>query len=742
MRKLLFSAIFALIALGAFAQYPLVTISQINQPKDLANCNDTSVFQNDTVRIVAVVVTDGGLSEVASSSVIGGNRPFIFLVDTANGGVPAPYNGIEMMPIYQNSQGSFQPLALSTQLLAGDIIEVTGIISSFGNSNQISTLDANSISLIGIQSSPTPISKTVGDFNDANRVNILSTGELYEGSYVEFQNVTVTNVIPFGGGRISFDVADANGNTMNISDRFLAQRTSAHTIVNPNSPAGQGNQGSFVPPVPGTFYNTLSGVIRHSGNGCTGGTGRGYELNPFLDSHYDVGFAPPFIDQVDRDPVVPNDQQDVDISAVIIDSDGTVDSVFLYWSADPAVVPSNFTKTAMTLAIGSTEDYEITIPKQADGTMVRYYIYAEDDQQNPSYFPSTPLNQTEPNFDFYTVRQDGLTIADVQFSLSANGDSPFLGKQVKVKGVVTASTKNHDLGYVYIQDPSLTEYAGIACIGNFDLANLYRNEWVEITGDVQESFGFTQIAVTNVTRLFDHDTIEPISLDPSDSTSRVDGTWEKYESMLVKFENPGSKIYITNEDAGFGDYMVSTDPSFSDGLSTRVLAGRQSNTSVSSLWVQLVTDTIYASLDGTMFVNPVTTSDTMHMDAIVGLMYYGFSNYRLLPRANDDIIGLNATIDMNVTHPSNVSLEEIQSNAQISIFPNPTNSSFFIETSSEDAFNAVFFDLNGRKIMEKNSPNGDRISIDASFLANGVYILKIANTGGDLISTQKVIVRK
>ena len=308
--------------------------------------------------------------------------------------------------------------------------------------------------------------------------------------------------------------------------------------------------------------------------------------------------------------------------------------------------------------------------------------------------------------------------------------------------MVTASTKNHDLGYVYIQDPSLTEYAGIACIGNFDLANLYRNEWVEITGDVQESFGFTQIAVTNVTRLFDHDTIEPISLDPSDSISRVDGTWEKYESMLVKFENPGSKIYITNEDAGFGDYMVSTDPSFSDGLSTRVLAGRQSNTSVSSLWVQLVTDTIYASLDGTMFVNPVTTSDTMHMDAIVGLMYYGFSNYRLLPRANDDIIGLNATIDMNVTHPSNVSLEEIQSNAQISIFPNPTNSSFFIETSSEDAFNAVFFDLNGRKIMEKNSPNGDRISIDASFLANGVYILKIANSGGDLISTQKVIVRK
>lgn len=742
MRKLVFSAFLALIALSAFAQYPMVSISQINQPIDLANCNDTSVYQNDTVRTVAVVVTDGGLSEVASSSVIGGNRPFIFITDTANGGIPGPYSGLEMMPIYQNSQGAFQPLSIATQLIAGDIIEVTGIISSFGNSNQISTLDANSITLIGSQNPPVSISKTVGDFNDVNRVNQLATGEPYEGSYVEFQNVTVTTVIPFGGGRISFDVVDANGNTMNISDRFLAQRTSAHTVVNPNSPAGVGNQGSFVPPVPGTFYNTLSGVIRHSGNGCTGGTGRGYELNPFLDSHYDVGYAPPFIDQVDRDPVVPNAQQDADISAVIVDSDGTVDSVFIYWSAVASVMPSNFTKATMTLAIGSSEDYEFTIPKQADGTLVRYYILAKDDQNNPSYYPSTPLNQTEPNFDFYTVRQDGLTIGDVQFSLSANGDSPFLGKEVKVKGVVTASTKNHDLGYVYIQDPSLTEYAGVALIGSFDLANLYRNEWVEITGDVQESFGFTQIAVTNVRRLFMHDTIMPVVIDPSDSAAQANGSWEKYEGMLVKFENPGSKIYITDDNAGFGDYRVATDASFSNAKSTRVLAGRQSNSSASSLWVQLVTDTIYENTDGTMFVSPVTTSDTMTMDAIVGLMYYGFSNFRLLPRANDDIIGLNAAIDMNVTHPSNVSIEEIQSNAQVSIFPNPTQTTFHIETALNAPFSAIVYDLNGRKIMENNSSNGGRISFDASRLANGVYVLKIANDAGELISTQKVIVRK
>ena len=260
MRKLLFSAIFAFIGFAAMAQYPTVSISQINQPIDLANCNDTSTYFGDTIKTIAVVVTDGGLSEVPSGSVIGGNRPFIFLVDTANGGAPGPYTGIEMMPIYQNSQGAFQPIANATQLIAGDIIEVTGIIGSFGNSNQITTLDANSITIIGSQAVPTSTVQTVGDFNDANRVNNLTTGEQWEGSFVELQNVTVTNVIPFGNGRISFDVADANGNTMNVSDRFLAQKTSSHQVVNPNSPAGVGGSGSFVPPVPGTFYNSLSGM--------------------------------------------------------------------------------------------------------------------------------------------------------------------------------------------------------------------------------------------------------------------------------------------------------------------------------------------------------------------------------------------------------------------------------------------------------------------------------------------------
>ncbi|HBF20084.1 MAG TPA: hypothetical protein DDW81_08295 [Cryomorphaceae bacterium] len=742
MKKLVLLALALGFAMVAHAQYPFVSITQINQPIDLANCNDTSMVYGDTVKTVGVVVTDGGLSEVASGSVIGGLRPFIFLVDTANGGAPGPYKGLEMMAIYENAQGAFQANSLATQLFAGDIIEVTGYISAFENSNQLTTLDANSIVIVGSASAPNSTVVPVSDLNDQNRVNNVQDGNQWEGSFVELQNVTVTNVIPFGNGRVSFDVADGSGNVLNVSDRFLAQKTSAHQVVNPNSPAGANGTGSFVAPVPGTFYNSLKGVIRQSGNGCTGGGGRGFEINPFDDSHYNVGFAPPFISEVDRDPVVPNANQDVDIVATITDLDGSVDSVAIGWAADTSLSTLAFPVFNMPLALGSVDEYEFSIPKQANGTIVRYYIYAEDNEGNVSYYPNKPFSQPEPNYEFYTVRNNGLTIADVQFSLAGNGESPYLGKTVTVKGVVTASTKPHDLGYVYIQDTASGPYTGISLVGNPNLANLFRNEWIEVSGDVQENFGFTQIAVSNVTRLNTYNTIQPLSIDPSDSAAYANGEWEKYESMLVKFENPnGGKIYITNPDVNFGDYMVGTDPNFGINKSARVLAGRQSSSAASSLWVQLVTDSVYETTDGAMFVGPIETSDTMNMDAVVGVLSYGFSNYRLLPRANDDFIGLNVELD-SAARANPFSVEEVVSVARVEVYPNPASEWFKVTSAGHTNMSADIYDLNGRVILSSNSSNGEELEVNVSGLTNGIYLMRILDRDGNVLSTQKVIVRK
>jgi len=116
--------------------------------------------------------------------------------------------------------------------------------------------------------------------NDNTRTNKYESGEEWEGSYVSFKNVTVVAVSIFSGNRVSFDVSDQNGNLINVSDRFVVQKLDTRPLVNPSSPQ---TEGEFSAPIVGTKYESLSGIVLHSANGCSGNpSGRGYELNPFL----------------------------------------------------------------------------------------------------------------------------------------------------------------------------------------------------------------------------------------------------------------------------------------------------------------------------------------------------------------------------------------------------------------------------------------------------------------------------
>ena len=85
MKKILLSLVAMAAGTWAMAQTP-VSIYDISyvSPADLAACIDTNQYLGDTVITRGYVVTPGNLSEVASSSVTGGSRPFIYLLDTAS----------------------------------------------------------------------------------------------------------------------------------------------------------------------------------------------------------------------------------------------------------------------------------------------------------------------------------------------------------------------------------------------------------------------------------------------------------------------------------------------------------------------------------------------------------------------------------------------------------------------------------------------------------------------------------
>ena len=713
-----------ILGFSALAQtyYPITTLQYVS-PSQLAACNDSSGFEGQIVRTVGIVVTPGNLSEVPSGSVQGGHRPFFFIVDTAAQGAAGPFRGMEVMGVYTNAQNQLVTLPNVEYLVAGDFIQFIGKVSTYNNGTQLEATSASSMTILGTRPIPTPAVVTVGTLNDAQRINLPVTGEQWENSFVDLQNVTVTEVILFGGNRVSFNVVDANGNKMNVSDRFLAQKLPSYQTVNPASPQ---TTGSFVVPVPGTFYSSLKGMVRHDGNGCfTSGGTRGYELNPFQASHYQIAYAPPYISNFERDPMVPTPNQSPDLECTITDFDGTVDSVHVFYSTNATLQPTQFTKAVMPLVTGSTDEYAFTLPSAPDGTLMRYYVRAKDDDGNASYYPTTPVGQAQPNTDYYSVRAGGMKVYDVQYSLASNGNSPYLGKTVSLKGFVTASTKPYDLGYLYIQDADGGPWSGIWCVGS-GITQMLREEEVQLTGLVEETFGMTRINVSTISRTGGRRAIVPTILNPSDSASKVNFGWEAHEGCYVRLQDPNqAKLYVSSPNLNFGDFAVSQNVGAGYWRRTMVMAGRQSATAFGSLYVQLVSDLRYDTVDGEMFVDPILVSDTMNMDALEGILFYGFSNYRVLPRNNDDFVGINVALDSTALVQSTVGLP-VCGVPSVTVFPNPTANILVLEGS--DAVYTLL-DLQGRVVLHGRHKEG-RNELDLSGLASGNYLLRVEHALG------------
>ncbi|MAY82810.1 MAG: hypothetical protein CMP59_01620 [Flavobacteriales bacterium] len=727
MKKVLLSVFgICLSALLGAQTYPYVDVNQIGfvSQMDLQNCNDSSQYLGDTVVTRGVVIVDGNLSEVASSSVQGGSRPFISIVDTAWNGISGgPFESIIVMGVVNSTN---IPVSDIENAVAGDILEMTVEVSEFNGLIQLAPISSTSVQLVGQTNAPTFRTISAGDIQDNQRNNVLPTGEQWEGAYVELQNMTVTNVSIFSSGsRCEFTVADANGNQVLVADRYLPMVVNNIPTVNPNSPD---SFGTLVPPSVNTVYNHIRGLIFQDENGCQGVSqfAGGYEINPFDSTDFDKAASPANVSNVRRNPSVPNASQTVTVTADIIDNDGVVTGATLYYSADTSTALNLFQSVAMTNTTGI--EYSGTIPAFPLDSIVRYYIEATDDSSNV----------TTSSVEYYTVRANGATIMDIQYTLPGTPTTSSLeGDTVTVTGIVTASYQAGDLGYLYIQDPSATQYAGIFVEGGpTAVFGFNRGDEVTITGVVAEQFGFTKIQATNAVATSNTGTITPVVLDPSDATyfgsnGASTNAVEPYESMLVRFENPmmAGQVWVINPDRGFGEYTVGSGQSATN--SARVLAGRQSGTSAqSSLDVSYISDT--AAYGSGLNVTPIQVNTATSMDYLEGMMYFSFSNFKLTPRNNADFGNIL------------VSLAEQQAKAQeyeLSMYPNPAQDRVYLEVDENldfDILDVEVFDLQGRRVIYSQS-SVRRMSLNLAGLDKGVYLVKVT-TRGEVVNNSKLVI--
>jgi hypothetical protein len=724
MKKLLLSSILTLIfATLGYGQYPYVSIHDIQfvSQQDLTNCTDLSQYEGDTVRTVGIAIHDGRLTELASGSVSVGYRPGIHLIDTANGGVMGDFNGIQIHGVINN-----QGITALDGIPAGSIVEVTGIIQDFNGETQMYPLSNSDVRVLGFASVPQAQEVNVSELQTTSQTNVFETGEAWEGSFVEIKNVRVVGNTPFSNGtRVTLDVIDEDGHIINIGDRYIAGKLRTHNAVNNENLGANGTLD--IPPI-GTFFESIKGIVTHSSNGCTGRTGGGavgYLINPFDSTHYVKGATPPTISNVTRTPLVPTSDDDVTVSAEIEDTDGTITEATLFYSMDMNQTADQFTSVNLTLVGGSATEYEGTMPSAADGQVVRYFIKAVDNDSNESYSPFN-ANATNPNFHFYTVRNDGLTIEDVQRVLDVTQDaSPYVGEIITVKGYVTASARDYDLGSIYIQELDKTEWAGINLVNNSALLDVYRNEEIEVTGLVQESFGFTQISVTSLTKTGNKAEITPIEVPVTDSALRASREFEKYEGMLVKMVDASGKVYIANPRlSNFGEYTIANDSNANFINSTRVQAGISNNNNQSSLWVSVVSDSSLIMNNGEMEVPFVKTEKGQSMDAMVGLVFFGFGQYTVKPRNNDDFINFSVELDStnyDYGDEDEISVSQIVENP-IKAYPNPVNDILNLTRANAKIANISIIGIDG-KVWNTAKWNSTDLKMDVAHLPSGVFIV-------------------
>lgn len=596
---------------------PVVTIQQVQQATtaNLANCIDSTGYVGDTVIVRGVVVMDAKVGTVNNAQVSGGRNTWI------QAGTGA-FSGLDVF-----GSSGFTPTPDDIlNLVAGDSVEIKGQILNFqSTSNQQATVGESEIVPINVTvlASNRPVKFTpisLADLNDATQVNKIASGEQWEGVYVEIADVEVVQVDLFPNpakNRVSFIVKDAAGNKMNVSDRFLAQRMPALG-------------GTFVAPSVGDKFDFIRGILIHSPNGCAGVNGRGYELHPFKAADYvkKVGFTAPIIANIARNIVTPTSTQGVTVSADITD-DGTVASAYVKYAV--GINSTAYDSVAMTVVSGNK--YSGTIPAQADGKFVKYVVTAYDNQNLRAVQPGIPT----ANPIFYTVRDNGTQIYDVQFTPYADGNSGYQNMEVTVEGVVTAST--NDLGYTFIQQENALDWGGIMI--RPANASLALGDKVKVTGTVKEDFSFTIIDAVSSTQKTGTGTITPLVM-PADSFSTYKFSRnERFEGMLIKIQNAGGKkLYVCNKkaDAGTnrGEYRVGPD-AFDPARGSRVLAGRVTSSVFSSLNVSFVNDSSWFATDGQMNVPLTVVNQGDSVQSITGIMYFAFSNFKLEPRMNSDV---------------------------------------------------------------------------------------------------------
>ena len=665
-----------LAAMPAFAQtYPWVSIHDLQFTSQdsltIADSLQTSTtrfklqasqYYHDTVQTTGIVVIPKGVMGFNNSGWS------ILLYDTAN---VSSWRGIWLKTnvVTDSSQAKLDGF---DALEPGDVVTIRGWIDEFPTNTlssltQLVYLPGAPIIPSGKVAVPPPVQLPVSTFYTGpypgGKIK-FSTGEQYEGMYVQFTNLVIPSYSNATNG--TFNVIQ-NGNqisTYDASDYFTLRRANP-----PGHPY-------TLPPIQASI-DTLRGIIWTVSGGDNS---KGYEIAPMLPGDVIVGAFNPVLTTARRTPMAPKpaDTAHISVKAFAQSGGAALDSVKLFYRFNGAawvglqMFPSGLGDSA----------YLAVIPPAPDSTFVRYYmrVYDHAGKVTPLVsYSSSASTDTSQGFFFYESMNRAFTIRDIQYTPFSNGYSPYAadtvtaGAVVTVSGIVTVDTSDMYLnGYPqstvggtnpwYMQTTNLP-WSGIWIVGDSTMYGLHHGDSITVSGHVEEWSSFSQRVTTRISGI--HGPVlrtsgNPIPAPVSKATSvfgssvaHGNASAEPYAGMLVKFTNPK----VTN-----------LNPYFSDDTWYEI------NDGSGAVWVHRDGKNSYTNIAADTATHP--TWHVLHVgdkiSTLTGIIHFSVNRYKLVPRTDADfgtITGIEAPLEAPV--PVRYTLEQN--------YPNPFNPSTVIE---------------------------------------------------------------
>ncbi len=345
----------------------------------------------------------------------------------------------------------------------------------------------------------------------ASGPNVVSTSPAHGAS----------NVLPSSNVSVTFDRL-VSGATVDTNSFVVTGRRQAYYPADSIRPTG--NSTSFTYFVrdslqrSDTITVTLTTAIQDTGNNplAANYTWTFYTLVPDL--------VPPLV--VSTSPAHGQEYVPVDAAVEI--------------NSNEALLPSSVTASAFSITGRRTAQYSIGTPVLSNGDRRVTIIPTGGFQYKDTITVSISSAITDlsgnalrdTSFTFTTKLKPGLTIRDIQYTTDPSGNSPYMGQNVTVAGVVTGVVRaGNSRGMYFIQDGK-GPWNGIYCYDRDRFPT--EGDSVLISGTVIEYYGLTEISpVSSFTLLKKGARLpDPVVL-PTCSLTAANPNVEAYEGVLV-----------------------------------------------------------------------------------------------------------------------------------------------------------------------------------------------------------------